>query len=326
MGMKLSVIIPVYNVEDYLRECLESVIFSLDKCNGLEWEAILVDDGSEDGSGDICDEYSLKNTCIRVIHQKNQGVSAARNAGLEVAQGEWVSFVDSDDKIIPGYGCDIINGSDYDIIFFAFDKQPVWNSRYFSREDTEKEIYRLKHNSTGYEFFGYTCNKYFRNSIIKKYNIKFPVRQRHREDEFFTTEYCRYINSIFVVNRACYWYRDEGEISHLTGRYIGAEELMELAGNVVRQMDVWHDANLRDYETFRAARMMYDALRKTSNPIKQYGIACSIGRLDFHASTDSSLSLPSGVICYKNHPLIMVLWINARKLRDKLSGVLHRLA
>lgn len=91
----VSIIVPVYNVERYLRACLDSIA----GLTAFQWEAILIDDGSTDGSGEICDEYAARDTRFRAIHQKNAGVSAARNAGLDEARGEWIWFVDSDDTI-----------------------------------------------------------------------------------------------------------------------------------------------------------------------------------------------------------------------------------
>ena len=93
--MSLSIIIPIYKIEPYLRECLDSVAASPLDC----WEAILVDDGSPDGCPQICDEYAARDRRFRVIHQENGGVAAARNAGLDAAQGEWVWFVDADDLV-----------------------------------------------------------------------------------------------------------------------------------------------------------------------------------------------------------------------------------
>lgn len=95
----VSIIVPVYNVERYLRECLDSIA----QLKAFSWEAILIDDGSTDSSGAICDEYAKREPKFRVIHQKNAGVSAARNAGLEAAEGEWIWFVDSDDSINPDF-------------------------------------------------------------------------------------------------------------------------------------------------------------------------------------------------------------------------------
>lgn len=94
--MKISVIVPIYNVEEYLEECLDSVVAQ----TFSDWEMILVDDGSTDGSGEIAEKYAQKYDNIFVIHQANEGLSAARNTGLNVAKGEYVYFLDSDDYIL----------------------------------------------------------------------------------------------------------------------------------------------------------------------------------------------------------------------------------
>ena len=91
----LSVIVPVYNVEKYLSRCIDSILSQ----TFTDFELILVDDGSPDNCGSICDEYAKKDKRIIVIHQQNRGVSSARNKGLDIARGEYVTFVDSDDQI-----------------------------------------------------------------------------------------------------------------------------------------------------------------------------------------------------------------------------------
>ena len=95
----VSIIVPVYQVKDYIDECVESLL----RQNYTNLEILLVDDGSTDGSGAICDEYARRDNRIRVIHQENQGLSAARNAGLDQAVGEYVAFVDSDDAVMQDY-------------------------------------------------------------------------------------------------------------------------------------------------------------------------------------------------------------------------------
>ena len=95
----VSVIIPVYNVGKHIRRCLDSII----KQRYPNYEIILVDDGSTDESGKICDEYALHNNKIRVFHQENRGVSEARNKGLNVAKGKYIIFVDSDDEVTENY-------------------------------------------------------------------------------------------------------------------------------------------------------------------------------------------------------------------------------
>ena len=97
--MKLSVIVPVYNVAPYLRECLDSLIAQTFR----DWEAVCVDDGSTDASGGILDEYAGKDARIVVVHQQNRGVSAARNRAIEMARGEWLGFLDADDSIAPDW-------------------------------------------------------------------------------------------------------------------------------------------------------------------------------------------------------------------------------
>lgn len=103
---KISVIIPVYNVEKYLPECVDSILAQ----DFDDFECLLVDDGSTDGSGDLCDRYASRDSRFRVFHQPNQGVSAARNRGISEAMGEWIYFIDGDDWMMPG----IFRGLSYD--------------------------------------------------------------------------------------------------------------------------------------------------------------------------------------------------------------------
>lgn len=94
---KVSVIVPVYKAENYLRRCVDSILAQ----TFTDWECILVDDGSPDGSGEICDEYAQKDARIRVIHKENGGVSSARNMALGKISAKWLTFVDSDDCLYP---------------------------------------------------------------------------------------------------------------------------------------------------------------------------------------------------------------------------------
>ena len=95
----ISIIVPVYQVKDYISECVESLLAQ----TYTNLEILLVDDGSTDGSGEICDRYAERESRVRVVHQENQGPSAARNAGLDSAKGEYVAFVDSDDVVLPDF-------------------------------------------------------------------------------------------------------------------------------------------------------------------------------------------------------------------------------
>ncbi|MEG1884437.1 MAG: glycosyltransferase family 2 protein, partial [Clostridia bacterium] len=95
--IRLSIIIPVYNVQDYLPQCMESVLRQI----GDDQEVVLVDDGSTDTCPQICDQYVAEHDCVRVVHQSNQGLSSARNMGMRHANGEYLLFLDSDDILLP---------------------------------------------------------------------------------------------------------------------------------------------------------------------------------------------------------------------------------
>ena len=96
---KISVIVPIFNGEKYLCRCIDSILYQTFD----DFELILINDGSSDNCAAICNEYMEKDTRIKVIHQENRGVSAARNAGLDIANGDYISFVDSDDYVYPQY-------------------------------------------------------------------------------------------------------------------------------------------------------------------------------------------------------------------------------
>ena len=114
--MKISIIIPVYNAERFLKRCVDSVLMQTYK----DFELILVDDGSKDGSGAMCDNIAAQDNRVHVVHQKNEGAGAARNAGLTIAKGEYIVFVDSDDMIRQGY-FEALSKHDEDIVFVNVD-------------------------------------------------------------------------------------------------------------------------------------------------------------------------------------------------------------
>lgn len=200
----ISVIVPVYKVELYLRECLDSIINQTYK----NLEIILIDDGSPDNSPAICDEYALKDERIIVIHQKNGGLSAARNAGLDIAKGDYICFVDSDDFIHPQYceilyngimgttnlfsSCDVYNFFSNDYTFPSFDTRNIS----YSAHSFE---YFLSHIETG------VWNKLYCSDIFK--NIRFLNGKIH-EDMLFWSDFFKAFNGDYVkVNESLYYYR-----------------------------------------------------------------------------------------------------------------------
>lgn len=132
----ISVIIPVYKVEKFLHRCVDSVINQTYK----NLEIILIDDGSPDNCGNICDEYAKKDTRIKVIHQENQGLSGARNSGLNIAKGEYIYFIDSDDYIKKNTLENMIKYSEKDILILYQEQQYI----YYLMENLKKENYHKK--------------------------------------------------------------------------------------------------------------------------------------------------------------------------------------
>ena len=137
---KISIIIPVYKVEEYLNRCLDSIIIQ----TFTDWECILIDDGTPDISGKICDEYVSKDNRFIVIHQENAGVSAARNAGLDIARGEYITFVDSDDWVEPNFleeqYKDIVS-DDYDVCICGFVGCRKKKKKVLNCKDAKKKLF-----------------------------------------------------------------------------------------------------------------------------------------------------------------------------------------
>lgn len=172
----ISIIVPVYNVENYLRECLDSI--SLLKA--VTWEAILVDDGSTDTSGQICDEYAKQDSRFRVIHQKNAGVSAARNAGLDAAKGDWIWFVDSDDSINPDFeflNPEVLDDADY----VLFDMRKFRDGEELNTLENQKSTVKCTDLSKNDFLCKYQCNHHQR--------LAFSLGTRVGEDLEFQYKY-----------------------------------------------------------------------------------------------------------------------------------------
>lgn len=215
---KISLIIPVYNVEKYVNICLNSIIHQLYK----NLEIIVINDGSKDSSGIICEHLSVKDNRITYISTENKGASHARNIGIEAATGEYIWFIDADDWIDNEAIGNLLNELSSDIIFFGF-------NRIFSNGASKKcqiqsqtkkyskDIPRILNNlfNSTEMFFGYTWNKIFKRDIIIKYNIRFKEDLIIKEDEVFTLEYCRHIQSLTISSIVPYNYRMlSSSISH----------------------------------------------------------------------------------------------------------------
>lgn len=208
MSEKISVIVPVYQVEKYVVNCIESI------CNQTytNLEIILVDDGSKDKSGQICDSYSKKDSRIQVIHKINGGLSDARNYGIDRATGEYICFIDSDDMIAQNYIeklfnllkkenadiaiCDYQEVYSKDEIKVGKEAKKICN---FSSYEAIKELYNDNDNVK----MVVTWNKLYKTALFSQ--IRFPVGKLH-EDEFTTYKLFYNAKKIVVTNEKLYYY------------------------------------------------------------------------------------------------------------------------
>lgn len=225
---KVSIIVPVYNTEKYLRRCLDSIAAQ----TFTDWECICVDDGSPDASGAICDEYAAKDSRFVVIHQENGGVSRARNAGLDAARGEWIAFVDSDDWIEPetfALAHEAAAAHNADLV--------QWD---FSSEKARKNALKLAFPEG---FFSVLKNPtYFNPSMWDKLVLRkliyhnhllFPENIRLSEDRLFSFQCSLIARRAFHLNRALYHYTaNASSASHNMTREMILEEV-----EVVKEME-----------------------------------------------------------------------------------------
>lgn len=204
----ISVIVPVYNVEKYLTRCIDSILSQ----TFTDFELLLIDDGSTDNSGKICDEYAKQDSRIRVFHKENGGVSSARNLGLDNAKGNWICFCDSDDYVLPNWL--------YDFSLHLNKNKSLVISGFISVYKGQKTICELapasledpiEINSFIIDYLekkyiqGYLWCKCFDKSIITANNIRFKDFHLF-EDANFVYSYLRYIYHIKIIGSFSYVY------------------------------------------------------------------------------------------------------------------------
>lgn len=216
MSGLVSIVIPVYNSERYLPACLESVIGQ----SYRDIEVLLIDDGSTDRSGQLCDDYACRDSRIRVDHVQNGGPAAARNIGISQSRGEFLFFLDSDDRIAPDAIRLLVENqartqTDLVIGDFAIEHAGVLteDSRFLFPEDAlllrediiARTIEYLK-RPTAYSFLTYVWGKLFRASIIKGRNVRFDPGLRIFEDIDLNIRYLRNAGSVSYIRNKTYIY------------------------------------------------------------------------------------------------------------------------
>ncbi len=215
MDKKISIIVPIYNVEQFLDKCVASIINQTYR----NLEIILVDDGSPDNCGKLCDEWAKKDDRIKVIHKENGGLSDARNAGVEIASGDYIGFVDSDDYIESQMYeklVNIVENGNVDIAFcdndYVTSSGDILSSGHegiFEGAFEGEEIMRVV--SFGNPYYITAVNKIYRTELAK--SIKFPKGKWH-EDEFTTHHFITNCNRIACTREVLYHYvKHEGSIT-----------------------------------------------------------------------------------------------------------------
>lgn len=210
-SMKVSVIVPVYNAESTLSKCLDSLVNQT--LSG--WEVILVDDGSTDGSGKICDEYKEK--CaelskgkgkIHVIHRENGGVSMARQTGLDAAKGEYVIHADPDDWVEPNMLSELYyqaKAENADMVICDFFSEINGKLCYKSQAPSSLQHYDVLNDMFG-KTHGSCCNKLVRRECILQYNVRFPIGINYCEDLCFNIQLLKHDIKISYLPNAYYHY------------------------------------------------------------------------------------------------------------------------
>ncbi len=209
----ISIIVPVYNVEVFLPDCLKSVSQQTYK----DFEVLLVDDGSTDRSGSICDDYVKTDNRFKVFHKQNGGVSSARNYAIDKIQGEWVYFCDADDILYCNVLETLIKNFDENVDSTMggyirmnnhgniLEENTIYEEINMSVEETLHDLYKPKYNM----YNGYIWNRLFRRSIIEKYHLRFREDIYIKEDGLFLIQYlCKCNNGTYYNTRPIYKYRE----------------------------------------------------------------------------------------------------------------------
>lgn len=263
---RISIIVPIYNVEQYLYDCIESIINQ----SYQELEIILVDDGSTDSSPQICDNYAVKDSRIKVIHQQNGGLSQARNAGMQIATGDFISFVDSDDLLSINFYKTLLTflkKEDVDIVECGFvrfkDKDELMNishEGFYDEFNANKALELLLKE----DLKQVVWNKLYKIKLVR--NLYFEKGRIH-EDEFWTYKIFARANKMIKISHPLYYYRQQDKsimaedysIKRLSGIDAREERIQFIASNFPNLTDM-------AVKTFwYVAWYNYQAIVRTSN-------------------------------------------------------------
>ena len=306
----ITFIIPCYNVEKYLPMCLDSILLQQFE----NWEAIIVNDGSLDNSGIIADNYASIDGRIFVIQQSNQGVSIARNAGLEKATGKWIWFIDSDDYIVPnavGVLVPAIQSITYDTIFFGL--KHCYNGVIEDRDllvdpisdKSKQEFLQTVHCYTNPTML-------FSRSIIEKHKLRFTPGLRMAEDLEFQYKYLIHSNKLLQIPECLYVYqhRDGSATTNSQSAINNVKDCFQVAKNLQNYIlvngfdeEVWLSTRIRQLlksAIQSSVDLPLKNLKKVRNELRQ--ILCLFRDVKYHSISDLTL-------CVASYSMLLYHWL-----------------
>lgn len=311
----ISVIIPVYKAEKQIARCIDSIIAQ----TFTDWELLLVDDGSPDRSGEICDEYAMKDDRILVIHKENGGVSSARNAGLDMAKGEWIVFVDSDDW------CEINYLSD----FFGVEMKLRANDVVLQgrKDDVGGVVSTLSLKDCIYDniaigmlendllTFGAPYCKLYSNHLVQEKKIRFPETYSYGEDTTFFLKVLSVTQRIITSSKCNYHYVDavEGSLSKKDHEYEQIKKFLIDSMVLVMRIDTNSCAHRRLVDTYshnfislmlRSIANMY----RLSYSYRQKKMCFNDIKKQLLPLVSTSTSLPVQILKYSPSELLVLLF------------------
>ena len=205
----VSIVVPVYNCEKFVGRCLNSIV----EQTYPDWECIVIDDGSKDKSGEICDGFAQQDKRFRVIHKFNGGVGAARNDGINLASGKYITFVDADDYIATEYIEDLVQHAHHEekesiIVSGMITKTPTRQYVSFQYQDESTFDTPPSELIVKYDLFrdGGPCNKLYNLEVIRENNLRFSTQLSYHEDHIFVYSYYLHIKHIFLSGYCGYYY------------------------------------------------------------------------------------------------------------------------
>lgn len=269
MRPKISIIIPIYKAEKFIYNCLDSIINQ----TFTDWEALLIDDGSPDNSGLICDEYATKDSRFKVFHKNNGGVSSARNLGLENAQGEWVTFVDADDWIeqnVLSIVKDIQSKPSVDFIQYGYQRVAnncITHSNYLPAETLH--LTSDEYCNTRYYHCG--CWGYFiKRELIEKYQVRFPTNIKYGEDQAFILKMLLLSKECYVSNIYGYNYFDNpGSAMNAGWNIERIKNSLDAIEDVIKFSEL-HKINLPQLHKYTLSRFAKSYIWWATKSIKNY--------------------------------------------------------